>query len=279
MPTPAPVSASSAPAGIRPAFTPLPLGAITARGWLAEQLRVGRDGMGGHFDELEPDQVAKPYVTRDYDPAKGGATGIVGWCGEISGEYWLGLVELAWTLGDAGLQDKAQRWMDALLKLQEPDGYLGSYRPGDNRHDDFCTWGARLPYRALLYRYGQTGDRRYLDAVHRGLLWFTREWAGDQKTNYVGDTIIEQMVQVYLLTGDKALLDWCEDYARWMDAHGGRNTFCRQTLELGANHVGALATRSILPAILSLANGREDYLRASEDAIAEFGRDIGWAAH
>ena len=41
---------------------------------------------------------------------------------------------------------------------------VNSYRPGDNRHDDFCTWGARLPYRALLYRYEQTGDRRFLDA-------------------------------------------------------------------------------------------------------------------
>ena len=264
---------------IRSKFTCLPLGAITARGWLRRQLEVGRDGMGGHFDELEPDQVAKPFVTRDYDPSKGGGAGLVGWCAEISSEYWLGLQELAWTLGDDSLKAKFDTWMRAFLALREDDGYLGSYRPGDNRHDDFCTWGVRLAYRALLQRHAQTGDKSLLDAVHEGLLWFVRNWDGDNKTDYVGSTIIEQMVQVHLLTGDRRLLDWCEDYASWLDRHGGKNTFLKQTLEIGANHVGALATRVVLPAILSLANGRADYLRASEDAIAEFGREVGWQAH
>ena len=273
------VTKNSDSGAVAPRFHTLPLGAATARGWLRRQLEVGRDGMGGHFDELEPDQVAKPFVTRDYDPSKGGGAGLVGWCAEIASEYWLGLQELAWTLGDDGLKAKFDAWMRAFLALREDDGYLGSYRPGDNRHDDFCTWGVRLAYRALLQRYEQTGERALLDAVHDGLLWFVRNWDGDKKTDYVGSTIIEQMVQVFLLTGDRRLLDWCEDYAGWLDRRGGANTFAKQTLEIGVNHVGALATRTILPAILSLADGRADYLRASEDAIEEFGRDVGWQAH
>ncbi len=56
--------------------------------------------MGGHLGEIEPDQMEKPYVTRDFDPAKG-ARGLVGWCAEMGGEYALSQTVLAYALGDA----------------------------------------------------------------------------------------------------------------------------------------------------------------------------------
>ena len=56
---------------------PLKPGEIVARGWLKGQLELSIAGMGGHLGEIEPDQMEKPYITRDYDPANG-ARGIVG---------------------------------------------------------------------------------------------------------------------------------------------------------------------------------------------------------
>lgn len=261
------------------AWKALPLGSIKGEGWLKERLEIGAAGMGGHLNELEPDMCDKPFQTRDYDIHKGGCCDNVGWCSEISGEYWLGLVELAHTLDDPALKEKADRWIEKVLALQEPDGYLGSYRKTDNRFEDFHTWGSRLCYRALLYYYEMTGDKKYLDAVHRGLLWFVNTWTGDKKTDYVGDTIIEQMALVATLTGDRRLIDWSNEYADWMDRNGGENTFFKQTLRLGHNHVGALSTRAVLPALLEEAGGRAGGIRASEEHVADMDRDIGWQAN
>ena len=242
----------------------LPLGSVKAAGWLKAQLEVGKAGMGGHLDALEPDMVAKPFVDRSYDITKGGCTGNVGWCSEISGEYWLGLVELAYTLDDPELKAKADDWVRKTLALQEEDGYLGSYRKTDNRFEDFHPWGSRLCYRALLYYYEMTGDRKYLDAVHKGLLWFVKNWTDDKFTDYVGDTVIEQMALVAKLTGDRSLVDWCDRYAAFHDKRGNGNTFHKQSLEVGKNHVGALATRAVLPALLWEADGKKGSLLASE---------------
>ena len=117
----------------------LPLGAITAQGWLREQLLRSKAGMGGHLDELEPDLIGTPFVnyssfkrmpfqTEDADP-----TFAAGWSGEISGLYWTGLVQLAFTLQDEELIAKATRWVEGVLQHQEPDGYLGSYPESTDR--------------------------------------------------------------------------------------------------------------------------------------------------
>ena len=38
----------------------LPLGSITAEGFLKEQLIRNKNGMGGHLDEIEPGMIANP---------------------------------------------------------------------------------------------------------------------------------------------------------------------------------------------------------------------------
>ena len=121
----------------------LPLGSITAQGWLKTQLERSKAGMGGHLDELEPDMIAKPYVDRTHKSKVS-----PGWSGEISGTYWTGLVQLAFTLNDAELKAKADKWVHATIALQEEDGYLGSYRKTDNRLEDYSAWSANWCYRA-----------------------------------------------------------------------------------------------------------------------------------
>src|SRR5437773_11957293 len=37
------------------AFTPLPLGSISPRGWLLDQCRIQADGITGHLEEFWPD--------------------------------------------------------------------------------------------------------------------------------------------------------------------------------------------------------------------------------
>lgn len=263
----------------------LPLGSIRATGWLHEQLMAGKSGMGGHLDELEPEIIGKPFVTRDYDTTKPSCDNNAGWCSELSGDYWLGLVELAWTSGDEELIAKADRWVARVLELQqgEEDGYLGSFRRFDDQYDDFHTFGSRLAMRALLYYYEITGERKYLKAVHEGLKWFAKTWTPEHFTNECGPTLIEQMAKVHLLAGDRSLVDWCDSYARWIDGEarrtGSGNYFRRQSLKLEFNHVGNLTLRAILPALLWEAGGETGSLLASERHIADMDSEIGWQAN
>lgn len=273
------VSASAETAGVKQVLTPLKPGEITAQGWLRRQIELSLDGLGGHLGEIEPDQMVKPYVTRDYNPANG-ARGLLGWCAEMAGEFALGRATIGYALGNEVLLREAETRTQAALALQESDGYLGSYRPTDNRFDDFHAWGCHDFYRFLLVEYERTGKADILEALRRGLLWFAKNWSGDRKTDYVGPTIIEPAALVYRLTGDKEILKFAEDYAAWLDqpAHRKYGTFTVFPTGLKAYHVAGLAARMKLPLALSLASGRADWLRSGEKSIVDYMRDVGWQA-
>ena len=272
------------------AFQPLPAGSVRAQGWAETLIRRNIAGMGGHFGSFDPDQFVKPFVTRDYDAYLPGAgKDMPGWCAEMSGEFQLSRIELAVTLGDDRLLREAGEWIEGGLTLQEQDGYLGAYRKGDNRLEDYNAWGAHFAYRALLLEYSRTGDKRILEALHRGLLWFAREWTGTKKTDYVGPTIIWPMVEVYGLTGDESLRRFCADYAKYLDDKavwnpyrsrypGQTGSFASFSLERNAYHVVAYAVRAQLPGILSLANGNRDLLAASVRAYERHIGRVGWQA-
>ncbi len=255
-------------------FSRLPLGSITAQGWLKAQLERSKAGMGGYLDELEPDMIAKPYVDRTHKSRVS-----PGWSGEISGTYWAGLVQLAFTLNDADLKAKAGKWVHATIALQEEDGYLGSYRKTDNRLEDYSAWSANWCYRALLAWYDATGEDVVLKAVHRGLLWYVKNWAGDQKTDYAGPTLMESMVTVYRMTGDPRLYNWCAEYLAWLDRHDkfrhGMASLQRPELRFNEDHVVAFGENVKHPALVFLAGGSPEHLAASRNGIRQV-MDKGW---
>ena len=49
----------------------LPLGSINPRGWMLEQLRRNKEGLGGNLPKLEPRMIATPYTTRETEPSWG----------------------------------------------------------------------------------------------------------------------------------------------------------------------------------------------------------------
>lgn len=252
-------------------YSSLPLGAVTARGWLREQLLRSKDGMGGHMDELEPELIGTPwleYPTMSKHPIYGDMTPdfAAGLCGELSGCYWTGLVQLAFTLQDEELIAKATRWVDGVLKTQEPDGYLGTFAPDRDRMLDYNPWSAAWGYRALLSFYEANRRKDVLDAVHRGLLWFCEHWK-NHKTDYSGPFLIEPMIVAYAYTGDERLVTFCEDYLLWLENNSiwpnKVSQYLSEKLSYASAHAVSYGELVKNPATVYCANGQEQLLRAS----------------
>ena len=256
----------------------LPLGSIRAGGWIRQQLQKEAAGMSGHLDELEPSMIGEPYVSRKQEEKlskifqgaviQGSIT--PGWCCEISGTYWYGLIQLAYVLNDKNLIKKACVWVDKVLANQENDGYIGSYKKTDNRMEDYNAWGTNWGLRALLAFFEATGRIDVIEACHRGLKWFVKNWE-DNHTDYVSATIIESMLRVYKYTGDNKLLEWSESYLQWLqensrwpiklkDLHSGY-------LPYNSMHVVAYGEHVKIPAMLYCFTGRKNFLEASVKGI------------
>ncbi len=131
------------------AFCLLPAGAIQARGWLHDQLRIQANGLSGHLDETWADV--------------GPNSGWLGGTGESweRGPYYLdGLVPLAWLLDDAALKAKAQRFVDWTLDHQAPNGMIG---PSSNND-----WWPRFVMLKALTQYQElTEDGRVIPVMDR----------------------------------------------------------------------------------------------------------------
>ncbi|HWD92599.1 MAG TPA: PA14 domain-containing protein [Verrucomicrobiae bacterium] len=124
-------------------FSALPLGSVRPLGWLLTQCQLQRDGLTGNAETIYADDLG----------SNSGWLGGTGDNWERSPYYFKGLVALAYTLNDAGLKQKAQKWMDWLLNNQGPDGYIGPVSNND-------WWPRMIATYALRDYYEATADAR-----------------------------------------------------------------------------------------------------------------------
>ena len=173
----------------------LPLGSVRPTGWLLTELQLQRDGLTGHAEQVIP----------RLGPDSGwlGGTGKDAEDWEKGPYYVKGLVALAYTLDDAGLKQKAQKWIDWSLNSQRPDGSFG---PLSNNQ-----WWPRMVMTYALREYADaTGDPRVIPFLQRYLHYMLTELPNRPLTEWAkaraGDQI-DTAFWVYNRTGDPALLD------------------------------------------------------------------------
>ena len=249
----------------------LPLGAVKAEGFLKDQLIRAKHGMTGHLKDLEPEMIALPYINKAYVKAWG-ARDQNAWSAEISGNYWAGYIQSAFVLDDEEMKQVATEWIDGMMKHQKADGYLGTFTEDDaDIYDDFNGWGTACCMRGLIAFYEATGRKDVLEAVHKCMLWFTKAWAGENKTFYAAPFLIEPMILTYLYTGDERLSEYAREY---LEMTCDRDIFessykalLSDEYHYNSNHTAAVGYYLRLPAMVYTATGEENYLKASKNGV------------
>lgn len=179
-------------------FIKLPVGTISAEGWLGEALDRQRNGLNGHLGELS-------HFLKKEDNAWLNEGGSHGW-EEVP--YWLkGYGDLAYVLRDEKMLEETKLWIEAALASQREDGFFGP----DNRHDGKPDlWPNMIVLWCLQSWHEYTGDPRVLDFMTRYFRWeltvpdedFLKDYWGSSRA---GDNI-ESVMWLYNRTGDNTIL-------------------------------------------------------------------------
>ena len=136
----------------------LPVGAVTANGWLHEYLKRQRTGMTGQLPHISEwlKKEGNAWFNKD-------GSGKAGW-EEVP--YWLkGYISLAYQLHDPEMIKEAKTWIEGALASQRPDGDFGPNQRLEDGSRDF--WGNMLMLECLRTHYEATGDQRVLDCMKR----------------------------------------------------------------------------------------------------------------
>ncbi len=174
----------------------LSFGQIEARGWLLSQLRLMAAGLTGRLSEisrfLQSDSGWLTLKGRGWEEMP----------------YWLkGYGVLASLLRDPEMISTARKWIEAILKSQQPDGYFG---PVENRENNDL-WPNMVALNCLQNYYEFSGDQRVLDFM---LAYFRYQFNLPEEKllpgswqKLRGGENLESIYWLYNRTGEKWLLD------------------------------------------------------------------------
>ena len=159
------------------AFTKLPTGSITPKGWLRQQLLLQAEGLCGRMPEVS-----------DYLKYEGSgwvdANSENGW-EEVP--YWLrGFGDLGYVLGDKRIIALATKWMNGILASQQPDGWFGPKNLRTSLEGGPDLWPHMPVLNALQSYHEYAGDGRVLSFLTSYFQFqdrvpkeqFLKSWAG-----------------------------------------------------------------------------------------------------
>lgn len=148
-------------------LTKLPLGSVRPKNWLKRQLELMVNGMTGRLMEL----------SSFLQPENGWFGGNKpGWEEQ---PYWFrGFHDLAVLTGNKRLLDESRRWIEAVFRSQDDDGYFGAkYNKcivGKNGQEVCDLWPHMIMLDAMISHYGHTRDQQIIPMMKR-FFQFCRE--------------------------------------------------------------------------------------------------------
>ncbi len=257
-------------------YMALPLGAIQANGWMAEQLGRMRSGLTGHLDEV-------------YEKVCGPRNCWLGGDGDAweRGPYWIdGLLPLAYILDDDTLKQKVRPWIEWTLASQQESGQFGPltdrpYEAGLQRNNAQDWWPRMVMLKVLQQHYMATGDERVIPFLTRYFRYQLSQlpetplghWTfwGSQR----GGDNLQVVLWLYNQTGESFLLELGELLHRqtehWTDFFQTGEPFTRQL----SMHCVNLGQGFKEPVIYYQQSRDSSFLRAPKHALQVIRQTIG----
>ncbi|MCY2988855.1 MAG: glycoside hydrolase family 127 protein [Planctomycetota bacterium] len=160
----------------RPAFIPLPPGAVEPAGWLRDWCLAARDGFTGHMDEV--DAEFKRAWAPDHKMTGEGLLWYKGAWPYEGGGYWFdGLTRLGYALHDEALIAQAKSRLYAVTDSMNANGllflwWLERKNPADRKAvtaalEGWPLWACGLLGRAMTGAYAGSGDKHILEALEK----------------------------------------------------------------------------------------------------------------
>lgn len=167
-------------------FTSLPFGNIKPTGWLREQMQKDINGFVGNLDQIVPELINDPIYSigrlkknskaKDLGNLKAGdAEGdeqYKWWNSETQSNWWDGYLRNVFLLSDKKGIEKVEKYVEAILKTQDEDGYIGIYDKElryQFNSENGELWSKATLYRGLLAYYEYTKDEKVFKAVEKAV--------------------------------------------------------------------------------------------------------------
>ena len=274
-----------------PVFGWLTLGEVKPAGWIKEQmLRDLSGGFAGHLGDLCHEASSDIFVSNRNSVASANDANVYKnnwWNGETEGNWRAGFIMMAYLTEDKQTMQQADEYVRHILSSQGEDGYLGVFasdlrfsKPGE-------LWTQACLMRGLLDYSELTGNQEVRKAVIRATDLTISEYS-QRKTPVPFDYTIsgqglshdlmisDVMERLFDLTGDPKYHDFTVSLYQNMSRNvptADTSLAALLNVDSGFTNHGANTFEAIrVPLWLWTATGREDFGRASRNALDKLSR-------
>jgi len=191
-----------------PAFIALPPGVVKPRGWISDWAETSLSGITGHIDEWSP-TFGEAWKGVGFKAMGANEEDGTYWPLEQS-SYWLdGAIRLAYIMNDTMLTRKVSDRLDMVVNgVLNGGGTFIYWKPDDFLKDDgFNNWAHSHMGRALVAYYQATGKKQVLDALVKVYSNYQVPIYSNSFETVSGIVNIDPMLDTYMISGDKRILD------------------------------------------------------------------------
>lgn len=200
------------------------------------------------------------------------------WQSEFFGKWLLGAIASYEYTQDTELYSKIKDAVLRFLETQQPDGYIGNYKP-ENHLTGWDIWGRKYTALSLLSYYRLTQDRKALDAVVRLMDHLIGELKAKEadiaKTGFyrgmASCSILEPVVYLYQETRESRFLEFAKYIVRCMEKEGNN-----QLITKALQDVPVFRRFPFPKHWWSYENGQKAYeMMSCYEGLVEFGKVVG----
>ena len=228
---------------------------IDFTGWAQDYLNRMLNGLTGHLHEL-----FYPFNTDCWQKPSFQDGGLEGWWPYEQVAYWLdGYVKCAYFANDEFHFAKAKNLIDKALAVADEHGFIGAKELKERNQGN--QWVHAVFFRAVLFLYTVTGDKKYLQLTANHYLSNTNDYSKWRES-----VNIENIIVCYMECGDERLKNLALNAYRM---------HCEDRDNIETNAIDFLKNEPIklhavtydemvkIPALLYSITGEKAYLKAS----------------